>query len=90
MRRKKILVTGGAGFVGSHLCERLLDGGHEVVCVDNFFTGTRLNALSFAGNPHFTLVNHDIVEPFNMHADEIYHLASPASPIYYQLNPVQT
>lgn len=88
--RKKVVVTGGAGFIGSHLCERLLDEGNEVVCVDNFFTGTEINTRHLIQNPRFTLLKHDIVQPLHIHADEIYHLACPASPIYYQLDPVKT
>ena len=87
---KKVLVTGGAGFVGSHLCERLLDQGHEVLCVDNFFTGTRRNVERFLNRPNFELLRHDITFPLYVEVDEIYNLACPASPIHYQLDPVQT
>jgi UDP-glucuronate decarboxylase len=88
--RKKILVTGGAGFLGSHLCERLLADGCDVLCVDNFFTGTRDNILSLFDNPHFELLRHDITQQLNVEVDEIYNLACPASPVHYQFDPVQT
>jgi UDP-glucuronate decarboxylase len=88
--RKRVLVTGGAGFLGSHLCKRLLDGGHDVLCVDNFFTGTRDNVLGLIGNPHFEIQRHDITFPLYVEVDEIFNLACPASPQHYQLNPVQT
>ena len=88
--RKKILVTGGAGFVGSHLCERLLADGHDVLCVDNFFTGTRDNIVALLDNPHFELMRHDVTFPLYVEADEIYNLACPASPVHYQYDPVQT
>ena len=88
--RKRVLVTGGAGFLGSHLCERLLAQGHEVLCVDNFFTGTRDNVLHLMANPHFELIRHDITFPLYVEVDEIYNLACPASPIHYQQDPVQT
>ncbi len=87
---KRILVTGGAGFVGSHLCDRLVALGHEVVCLDNFFTGRRTNVAHLLSNPRFELVFHDVIEPVVMQVDEIFHLACPASPIHYQRNPVQT
>jgi UDP-glucuronate decarboxylase len=87
---KRILVTGGAGFVGSHLCERLLGLGHEVVCVDNFFTAQRRNVEHLLGNHRFELVRHDVVQPLVVEVDEIYHLACPASPVHYQRNPVRT
>jgi UDP-glucuronate decarboxylase len=90
MTRKRILVTGGAGFVGSHLCERLLADGHEVVCLDNFFTGTHANVTQLRDNPRFELFRHDVQEPLTMEVDQIYHLACPASPIHYQRNPVRT
>jgi UDP-glucuronate decarboxylase len=90
MNRKRILVTGGAGFLGSHLCERLLADGHEVVCLDNFFTGTHANVMHLRDNPHFELVRHDVQEPLTMEVDQIFHLACPASPIHYQRNPVRT
>ena len=86
----KILVTGGAGFLGSHLCERLLKDKHEVVCLDNFFTGRRRNLYSYLANPDFELVRHDVVEPIMLEVDRIYHLACPASPVHYQYNPVKT
>ncbi len=88
--RKRVLVTGGAGFLGSHLCKRLLDDGHDVLCVDNFFTGTRDNVLQLLDNPHFELQRHDITFPLYVEVDEIFNLACPASPIHYQFNPVQT
>ncbi len=88
--RKRVLVTGGAGFLGSHLCKRLLDDGHEVLCVDNFFTGTRDNVLQLLDNPRFELQRHDITFPLYVEVDEIFNLACPASPIHYQFNPVQT
>ena len=88
--RKRILVTGGAGFIGSHLCERLLDDGHDVLCADNFFTGTRDNIEHLIGRPHFELVRHDITFPLYVEVDEIYNLACPAAPIHYQYDPVQT
>ncbi len=86
----RILVTGGAGFLGSHLCERLLDEGHEVLCLDNFFTGRKGNVAGLLKNPEFELVRHDIVLPILLEVDKIYHLACPASPIHYQYNPVKT
>ena len=88
--RKRVLVTGGAGFLGSHLCDRLLAEGHDVLCVDNFFTGTRDNIVHLLGNPRFELLRHDITFPLYVEVDEIYNLASPASPIHYQFDPVQT
>lgn len=87
---KSILVTGGAGFIGSHLCERLLQEGNEVICVDNFFTGSKENIRNLLHNPHFELIRHDIVHPLLLEIDEIYNLACPASPIHYQYNPVKT
>ncbi len=87
---KRILVTGGAGFIGSHLCERLLKEGNEVVCLDNFFTGSRRNLVSLLNNPYFELINHDVTLPFHYEADEIYNLACPASPIHYQFDAIQT
>ncbi|GJE59238.1 UDP-glucuronic acid decarboxylase family protein [Methylobacterium trifolii] len=87
---KKVLVTGGAGFLGSHLCERLLAQGHEVLCVDNFFTGTRLNVAHLIGEPRFELMRHDVTFPLYVEVDEIYNLACPASPVHYQFDPVQT
>jgi UDP-glucuronate decarboxylase len=88
--RKRVLVTGGAGFLGSHLCERLLRDGHEVICADNYYTGTRDNTLSLLGHPRFEVLRHDITFPLYVEVDEIYNLACPASPIHYQLDPVQT
>jgi UDP-glucuronate decarboxylase len=87
---KKILVTGGAGFIGSHLCEALLNKGHDVVCLDNFFTGSKENILHLRPNPHFEILRHDIVNPIILEVDEIYNLACPASPVHYQFNPVKT
>ncbi len=87
---KKILVTGGAGFVGSHLCERLLAEGNEVICLDNYFTGSKRNIVHLLGNPFFELIRHDITSPYYVEADEIYNLACPASPIHYQYNPIKT
>ena len=87
---KRILVTGGAGFLGSHLCERLLQQGAEVLCVDNYFTGNKSNILSLLPNPHFELMRHDVTFPLYVEVDEIYNLACPASPIHYQHDPVQT
>ncbi len=87
---KRILVTGGAGFIGSHLCEKLLSEGNEVVCVDNFFTGTKDNIKKFLSNPYFEYIRHDITFPLFIEVDEIYNLACPASPIHYQFDPVQT
>jgi UDP-glucuronate decarboxylase len=88
--RKRILVTGGAGFLGSHLCERLLREGHDVLCVDNFFTGTRDNVLHLLDNPYFEIMRHDVTLPLYVEVDEIYNLACPASPVHYQFDPVQT
>jgi UDP-glucuronate decarboxylase len=88
--RKRILVTGGAGFIGSHLCERLIAQGHDVLCVDNFFTGSRDNILTLLSHPHFELMRHDVTFPLFVEVDEIYNLACPASPIHYQFDPVQT
>lgn len=88
--RKRILVTGGAGFLGSHLCERLLNDGHDVICVDNFFTGTRDNILHLLSNPHFEVMRHDITQPLYVEVDEIYNLACPASPPHYQHDPIHT
>ncbi len=89
-KRKRSLVTGGAGFLGSHLCETLLKKGHEVLCIDNFYTGSRENVQHLTSYPHFEVVCHDICFPFYAEVDEIYNLACPASPIHYQLDPVQT
>ena len=88
--RLRTLVTGGAGFLGSHLCERLLAEGREVICVDNFFTGTKENVLHLLENPHFELMRHDVTFPLYVEVDEIYNLACPASPVHYQHDPVQT
>ena len=88
--RKRILVIGGAGFLGSHLCERLLAEGHDVICVDNFFTGTKDNIAHLLDNPYFELLRHDITFPLYVEVDEIHNLACPASPIHYQFDPVQT
>ncbi len=87
---QRILVTGGAGFLGSHLCERLLKAGHDVVCLDNFFTGRKNNILHLMDNKHFELVRHDVVDPFKAEVDFIYNLACPASPIHYQYNAIKT
>ena len=87
---KRILVTGGAGFLGSHLCERLLGAGHDVLCVDNFFTGSKDNVAHLVANPRFELMRHDVTFPLYVEVDEIYNLACPASPIHYQYDPVQT
>jgi UDP-glucuronate decarboxylase len=87
---KRILVTGGAGFLGSHLCERLLAGGNDVLCVDNYFTGSKQNLASCLDNPRFELMRHDVTFPLYVEVDEIYNLACPASPIHYQHDPVQT
>jgi UDP-glucuronate decarboxylase len=88
--RKRILVTGGAGFLGSHLCERLVNDGHDVLCVDNFFTGTKDNIIHLMDHPHFEIMRHDVTFPLYVEMDEIYNLACPASPIHYQFDPVQT
>ena len=87
---KRSLVTGGAGFIGSHLCDRLLARGDEVVCVDNFYTGRRSNVLYLQDNPRFELIRHDVTFPLYVEVDEIYNLACPASPVHYQTDPVQT
>jgi UDP-glucuronate decarboxylase len=89
-KMKRVLVTGGAGFLGSHLCERLIAQGHEVLCVDNFFTGTRRNLHGLLGHERFELLRHDVTFPLYVEADEIYNLACPASPVHYQFDPVQT
>ena len=86
----RILITGGAGFIGSHLCERLLGEGHEVICLDNFFTGRRENIFHLLDNPRFELIRHDVTEPILLEVDQIYNLACPASPVHYQYNPVKT
>src|SRR5215470_6517844 len=87
---KRVLVTGGAGFLGSHLCERLLDGGANVICVDNYFTGTRMNIAHLLANPNLEVIRHDVTFPLYLEVDQIYNLACPASPIHYQHDPVQT
>ncbi|CAO3643594.1 unnamed protein product [Cunninghamella echinulata] len=89
-KRERILVTGGAGFVGSHLVDRLMWMGHEVIVLDNFFTGSKRNVQHWIGHPHFELVNHDVVDPFMIEVSQIYHLACPASPPHYQYNPTKT
>ena len=89
-QRKRVLVTGGAGFLGSHLCARLLGMEHEILCVDNFYTGTKENVLDLLESPHFELMRHDITFPLYVEVDEIYNLACPASPVHYQFDPVQT
>ncbi|MEE3716558.1 UDP-glucuronic acid decarboxylase family protein [Tumidithrix elongata RA019] len=86
----RILVTGGAGFIGSHLIDRLMEAGHEVLCLDNFYTGRKANVLKWVGHPSFELIRHDIIEPIRLEVDQIYHLACPASPVHYQSNPVKT
>ena len=86
----RVLVTGGAGFIGSHLCERLLRDRHEVICLDNFFSGRRANVLHLRANSDFELIRHDTVEPILLEVDRIFHLACPASPVHYQYNPVKT
>jgi len=87
---KRIVVTGGAGFIGSHLCKRLLDDGNQVICVDNMFTGSQKNVDSLINNKNFTLLEHDVTQPFNVEVDQIYNLACPASPPHYQFDPIQT
>ena len=86
----RILVTGGAGFLGSHLIDRLMEQGHEVICLDNYFTGSKRNIFKWIGHPYFEMVRHDITEPIRLEVDQIYHLACPASPVHYQYNPVKT
>jgi UDP-glucuronate decarboxylase len=88
--RKRILITGGAGFIGSHLCERLIDAGHDIICLDNYFTGTKENLLKLLDYPNFELLRHDVTFPLYVEVDEIYNLACPASPVHYQYDPVQT
>jgi UDP-glucuronate decarboxylase len=88
--RKRILITGGAGFLGSHLCERLLNEGNEILCLDNFFTGTKENIIHLMDDHRFELIRHDIELPIHLEVDEIYNLACPASPIHYQYNPIHT
>ena len=90
MMTKRILITGGAGFLGSHLCERLLSCDNDIVCLDNFFTGSKDNVSHLLKNPHFELISHDIIDPVYLEVDEIYNLACPASPVQYQLNPIKT
>lgn len=90
MHTQRILVTGGAGFVGSHLCDRLLETGAEVLCVDNYYTGSRLNVAQNLSNPRFELLRHDVTMPLYVEVDQIYNLACPASPVHYQFDPVQT
>jgi UDP-glucuronate decarboxylase len=90
MIRKKILITGGAGFVGSHLCERLLNEGNEVYCLDNYFTGQKKNVIHLLDNPYFEIIRHDVTMPFFIEVDQIYNLACPASPVHYQYNPIKT
>ena len=90
MQSKRILVTGGAGFIGSHLCRRLLAEGHEVLCVDNLYTGTKANILELFNNKRFEFMRHDVTFPLYVEMDQIYNLACPASPIHYQFDPVQT
>lgn len=87
---KRILVTGGAGFVGSHLCERLLNEGNEVICMDNYFTGRKSKIIHLLDNPYFELIRHDVTQPYFIEVDEIYNLACPASPVHYQYNPIKT
>jgi len=86
----RVLVTGGAGFLGSHLCDRLIEQGHDVLCLDNYFTGSKKNVEHLTGNPHFELIRHDVTEPILLEVDRIYNLACPASPVHYQYNPVKT
>ncbi|MCK9168141.1 MAG: SDR family oxidoreductase [Bacteroidia bacterium] len=88
--KKKVLVTGGAGFLGSHLCEKLLQQNREVICLDNYFTGQKMNIVHLLDNPYFEVIRHDITTPFFIEVDEIYNLACPASPIHYQYNPIKT
>ena len=87
---KRILITGGAGFLGSHLCDRLLKEGNDILCLDNFFTGNKNNIAHLLGHPHFELIRHDIINPIYLEVDEIYNLACPASPVHYQFNPIKT
>ena len=89
MTGKRVLVTGGAGFLGSHLCEKLLEGGHEVLCVDNYFTGSKENIRHLRDNDRFELIRHDVTFPLYIEVDEIFNLACPASPVHYQHDPVQ-
>src|SRR6478672_691715 len=87
---KRILVTGGAGFLGSHLCERLVEAGHDVICLDNFFTSQKTNVAHLLGRPNFDLVRHDVIQPIILEVDEIFNLACPAAPGHYQYNPIKT
>ncbi len=87
---KRILITGGAGFLGSHLCDRLIDQGHDILCLDNFFTGSKDNIIHLLANPRFELIRHDIINPIFLEVDQIYNLACPASPVHYQYNPIKT
>ena len=87
---KRILITGGAGFIGSHLCERLLNEGNEVICLDNYFTGSKENIVHLLDNPYFELIRHDVTHPFFIEVDQIYNMACPASPVHYQYNPIKT
>jgi len=88
--KNRILITGGAGFLGSHLCDRLVAEGHDVLCLDNFFTGRKQNVIHLLDKPNFELIRHDLVQPIFLEVDQIYNLACPASPIHYQYNPVKT
>src|SRR5213075_3113520 len=88
--RKRVLVTGGAGFIGSHLCDRLIADGHEVLCLDNYYTGSKRNVAHLVSHPNFELIRHDVVEPILLEVDQIFNLACPASPVHYQHNPVKT
>jgi len=90
MKMKRILITGGAGFLGSHLCDRLLAQGHDVLCLDNLFTGNKNNIRHLIGHSNFEFVRHDITQPIYLEVDEIYNLACPASPVHYQYNPIKT
>ena len=87
---KRIIVTGGAGFIGSHIIDNLLANGHEVICIDNLFTGRKDNIKKHLGNPDFEFIRHDVTEPILLEADQVYHMACPASPVHYQYNPVKT
>ena len=88
--KKRNLVTGGAGFLGSHLIDKLMDAGEEVICMDNYFTGRKLNIFKWINNPNFELIRHDVTEPIQLEVDHIWHLACPASPVHYQMNPIKT
>ena len=87
---KRVLVTGGAGFLGSHLCDRLVAQGHDVICLDNFFTSQKNNVAHLLGKPNFELIRHDVTEPITLEVDQIYNMACPASPVHYQYNPIKT